>query len=213
MDPLILIGTIIISYLVGAISFVRVAAGFLLPGKDIKNLEVRLANTGENYRVAKVGASSVSEIFGARIGILISLLEVAKAAGLVLAFKQAFPAEPYFLAAAVSALAGHIWPIYYHFRGGSGFTAALGGLVVIDWLGAIICPLAGTLFGVLVLRELSAGFLAWSLLMIPWMWLRTHSLLYVGYAVAVNLLLLLATAPQIRLILIERRTRASFGQG
>lgn len=37
---------------------------------------------------------------------------------------------------------------------------------------------------------------AW--LMIPWLWFRTHDPIYVGYAVIVNMILILALLPDIR---------------
>lgn len=214
MDPLILTGTIVISYLLGAISFVRVISHFVAPQKGLQDYEVRIASTGETRRVDAMGASSISSILGERFGLLMTVLDFLKVTATVMAFKLFYPGEYYYLFAAVAAMAGHIWPVYYRFRGNPVLTATLGGLLVVDWLGAVICPVIGTLVGVLLLREISAGVLVWCLMLIPWMWLRTHNLVFVGYAVAVNVLFLLAAVPKIRLIVSERRTtRASLGHG
>jgi acyl phosphate:glycerol-3-phosphate acyltransferase len=214
MDPLILTGTIVISYLLGAISFVRVISHFVAPQKGLQDYEVRIASTGETRRVDAMGASSISSILGERFGLLMTVLDFLKVTATVMAFKLFYSGEYYYLFAAVAAMAGHIWPVYYRFRGNPVLTATLGGLLVVDWLGAVICPVIGTLVGVLLLREISAGVLVWCLMLIPWMWLRTHNLVFVGYAVAVNVLFLLAAVPKIRLIVSERRTtRASLGHG
>jgi glycerol-3-phosphate acyltransferase PlsY len=198
--------TVVISYLIGAVSFPRVTARLIATGAKVKNFEMRAASSGKTYQVATVGAWSILDIFGTKVATIIIALDILKIVAIVLGFKLFFPDKDYYLIASLAGLAGHIWPIYYRIQGGYSFAVALGGLVVIDWLGAIVCPLAGAIFGVLVLREISAGLMVWSLAMIPWVWLRTHNLGYVAYAVGTNLLLMFALLPQIRMIIHNRRT-------
>ncbi len=93
---------------------------------------------------------------------------------------------------------GHIWPIYYHFHGGSGFSAILGGLLVIDWPAAFILPILGLLLGMLVFRNMIVASLAWIWLLIPWFWWRTDGdPAYMLYAVAINIIFLLAMISRI----------------
>jgi glycerol-3-phosphate acyltransferase PlsY len=115
-----------------------------------------------------------------------------------LAFKLLYPEQPaYSLIAAIGGLIGHIWPIYYHFHGGSGFSAILGGLLVIDWPAALILPIAGILLGMLVFRNVIVASLSWIWLLIPWFWWWTDSdMAYILYAVAINIIFLLAMYPE-----------------
>ena len=54
----------------------------------------------------------------------------------------------YMVSAALAGLVGHIWPLYYRFHGGSGYSAILGGLLVIDPLAVLVAPLAGLVLGI-----------------------------------------------------------------
>jgi glycerol-3-phosphate acyltransferase PlsY len=106
----------------------------------------------------------------------------------------------------VAGLIGHIWPVYYKFHGGSGFSAILGGLLVIDWPAALLLPIAGLLLGLLVFRNLVVATLSWIWLMIPWFWWRSGGdPAYILYAVAVNIIFLLAMIPEIQLALKYRK--------
>jgi glycerol-3-phosphate acyltransferase PlsY len=108
--------------------------------------------------------------------------------------------------AAIGGMAGHIWPIYYRFHGGSGFSAILGGLLVIDPLAILVCNIVGLLLGMVVLRNLIVASLGWIWLLIPWMWWRTNgNPLYIGYAVLVNVLFILAMVPEIQTAMKYKR--------
>jgi glycerol-3-phosphate acyltransferase PlsY len=122
-----------------------------------------------------------------------------------LVFRLVYPEQPYFLIAAAAGMVGHNWPIYYRFKGGGGMSSIYGGLLVVDWLGAIVCSTAGMIFGFFVVRDILVAYLAGAWFVIPWLWLRTHDPAYVIYAVAINILFILAMLPSIRHQMKSRR--------
>jgi acyl phosphate:glycerol-3-phosphate acyltransferase len=199
MDILILILVLIGSYLVGSISFARMVTHLFAPQMDVTEFQIPVGEGQESYNVLSIGANSVSSVLGAKAGMLTSALDMLKCILPVLALKLIFSNQPYYLFASVACMAGHIWPIYYHFHGGSGWSPAFGTLLVVDWLGALVTPVAGIVLGILV-RDIKVMFLAWIWLVIPWLWLRTGDPWQIGYAVAINLLFILAMIPELMMM-------------
>ncbi len=200
MSPLLIALAFIISYLLGSISFARLVVR-LWTGKDVTEFEVPVEGTENTHKAVSMGGNTVSSVLGAKGGLTTGLLDIAKISLPVLAFKWLYPEEPaYSLIAAIGGLMGHIWPVYYRFHGGSGFSAILGGLLVIDWVSAFVLPFAGLFLGMVVLRNLVAANLAWIWLLIPWFWWRTNGdPAHIIYAVAVNILFILAMIPEYKM--------------
>lgn len=186
-----------ISYLVGSISFARLVVKWWT-GKDVTEFEVVLDGTEDRYKAVSIGGNTVSTLLGAKGGMTAGILDILKVTLPTLAFKLLYPEQPaYALIAAIGGLVGHIWPIYYHFHGGSGFSAILGGLIIIDWPAALILPIAGLILGMLIFRNMVVASLSWIWLLIPWFWWRTGGdPTYILYAVIINILFLLAMIPE-----------------
>jgi glycerol-3-phosphate acyltransferase PlsY len=197
----------VLVYLIGSISFARLVTRFWAPGKDVTNFEIPVEGTEDRYKVLSIGANSVSSVLGPKAGMAVSVLDILKIFIPTLLFKLIFPEQPaYALIAAIAGMIGHIWPVYYKFHGGSGFSAVLGGLLVIDWLAAFVCPVAGLLLGMIVFRNMVAANLMWMWLLIPWFWWRTDGdIRYILYAVVVNILFILAMIPDIKMAMKYRR--------
>jgi glycerol-3-phosphate acyltransferase PlsY len=197
----------VLVYLIGSISFARLVTRFWAPGKDVTNFEIRVEGTEDRYKVLSIGANSVSSVLGSKAGMVVSALDILKILIPTLLFKLIFPEQPaYALIAAVAGMIGHIWPVYYQFHGGSGFSAVLGGLLVIDWLAVFITPVAGLFLGMVVFRNMIAANLMWMWLLIPWFWWRTDGdIRYILYAVVVNILFILAMIPDIKMAMKYRR--------
>jgi len=206
MDPVISIFSLVISYLLGSVSFARLIVK-LWTGKDVTEFEVAVDGTEDKYKALSIGGNTVSTVLGAKGGMMVGILDILKVILPTLAFKLIYPEQPaYALVAAVGGLLGHIWPIYYNFHGGSGFSAILGGLLVIDWLAALLSPIAGLLLGMLVFRNMVVSSLSWIWLLIPWFWWRTDGdLAHILYAVAINVLFLLAMIPEYKTAMKYRR--------
>lgn len=206
MDPFIVFLSLLISYLLGSISFARLVTR-IWTGKDVTEFEISVDGTDERYKAPSIGGNTVSTKLGPRGGMIVGIADILKIMLPTLAFKIIFPEQPaYALLAAVGGLLGHIWPIYYRFHGGSGFSAILGGLLVIDWPAALILPIVGLLLGLLVFRNLVVATLSWIWLIIPWFWWRTGGdPAYMVYAIAVNIIFLLAMVPEYQLAMKYKR--------
>jgi glycerol-3-phosphate acyltransferase PlsY len=197
----------VLVYLIGSISFARLVTRFLASGKEVTDFEIPVEGTEDRYKVLSIGANSVSSVLGPKAGMVVSALDILKILIPTLLFKLIFPEQPvYTLIAAIAGMIGHIWPVYYKFHGGSGFSAILGGLLIIDWLAVFITPVAGLFLGMVVFRNMVAANLMWMWLLIPWFWWRTDGdIRYILYAVVVNILFMLAMIPDIKMAMKYRR--------
>jgi glycerol-3-phosphate acyltransferase PlsY len=176
-----------IAYLLGSISFARLVTQWWTSGKDITKHKISVDGTDESYKILSVGANSVSSLLGIKAGVLVSVFDILKVFLPALFFKYYFPEQPaYHLIAATFGMVGHVWPIYYRFHGGAGFTAIMG-----------ILPIAGMLLGMLVIRNMIVASLGWLWLLIPWLWWRTDGdIAHILFAVAVNIIFILAMIPE-----------------
>lgn len=197
MNPVIAISSLLISYLLGSISFAR-AIVKLWAGKDVTEFEVAVDGTDDKYKALSIGGNTVSTVLGAKGGMTVGILDILKVLAPTLAFKLLYPEQPaYMLIAAIGGLIGHVWPVFHRFHGGAGFSAIMGGLLVIDWLAVLVSPIAGLLLGMVVFRNIIVANLAWLWLLIPWFWWRSGGdAAHILYAVAVNFLFILAMIPE-----------------
>ena len=104
----------VIGYLVGSVQF------GLIIGRLTRGIDIR------EYGSGATGATNVIRTSGAKAGVLVILLDIAKGIAPV-----STPAARAWAAAAggLGAVVGHVWPLYAGFRGGravaTGFGAAL----------------------------------------------------------------------------------------
>ena len=76
---------------------------------------------------------------------------------------------------------------------------------MIDWLGALICSIAGFILGLFVIKDVLVAYLAGVWLMIPWLWFRTHDPAHLLYALVVNAIFMVTLIPEIQAQLKARR--------
>ena len=204
MDLFIVLLAVLVGYLLGSISFARIIMRFAAPEEELTGMEL---NTGsaETLQVRTVGGTAISVKLGAKYGMITALFDILKAAVPTLAFKLLYPEMPYYLFAATMALVGHNWPLYHRFKGGRGMSPMYGGFLVVDWIGTLVTAVAGMFLGLAVLRSVLLSWLLGPWLMIPWLWFRTMDPWHVAYAVAVNLLFVLAMIPEFRTIRDRKR--------
>lgn len=193
-------------YLLGAISFARIVVR-LKTGGDVETARLTTPDGDGHLRVTAVSASAVRLQLGPRYGILVGVLDILKAFLPTLGFKLLYPDQPYYLICAAASPFGHNWPIYYRFRGGNGQAVILGGMLAIDWVGALITNGAATLLGLTVLNDGLIGDIGGIPLLLPWMWWR-HGLSSpeMLYAVAVNVAWWVSFWPTLRQYLALKRT-------
>lgn len=125
MHGLLIVG----SYLLGSISFSLLVVRWL-EGTDIRSL-----GSGN------AGATNVLRATGKGPAVLVLLLDVAKGALAVWMARALEAPGPVVGACAVAAVAGHVFPVYYGFRGGKGVataTGAMAGLAPVPALGAVV---------------------------------------------------------------------------
>jgi acyl phosphate:glycerol-3-phosphate acyltransferase len=204
MEPSLVLLAAAVGYFVGAISFTRVVAHFVAPGADLSRTTY-ITSGEQTLSVTSVNATSLALRVGPKVGMLTGLLDVLKIFIPTLAFRIWCPDPPYFLIVAAAGMAGHVWPVYYRFRGGRGISQVYGGMLAIDPLGAVVCGLAGPILG-LLLRDTYITFIGGMWLLIPWLWFSTHDWRYVAWAVVVNLMFIVASLPDMREYLRIRRS-------
>lgn len=199
MDILPILLIFLASVMFGSISFARIITK-IWSGKDVADFEIPVQGTNDSYKVISIGANSVSSVLGPKIGMLVSVLDILKVLIPVLICKLLFVNQPiYPLAVSIGGIVGHIWPIYHRFHGGSGFSAIIGGLLVIDPLSILFTSIAGIVLGILVFRNMVVATLSWLWLLIPWFWWRFDGQpIYVIYAVLLNILFIMAMIPEIK---------------
>ncbi len=155
----VMVLTLLLSYLIGAIPFGYVTAWW------IAGIDIRKHGSGN------IGATNVGRVLGWRFFFPVFLLDLVKGAGPVLLgewlcrsellsasvgsfWRQALPAL-----AGLAAILGHMWPIYLGFRGGKGVATSAGVIVVLTPIPAL-CAFATWVIVVLATRYVSASSLA-----------------------------------------------------
>lgn len=129
------IGIVAAAYLLGSVSFATLLV------RTFHGLDVREAGS------RNAGATNVLRTAGERLAFLTLLLDIAKGAVAVFVMSL-LTADPVWRgAAAIAAIVGHVFPVWFAFRGGKGVSTALGAFF-------LICPWAAltvtAVFGVVV---------------------------------------------------------------
>jgi acyl phosphate:glycerol-3-phosphate acyltransferase len=193
-----IVGALAVGYLIGSLSSARLAAALAQRPEALDGVELPVEGSSDAFRVRSQGATTVSLALGPRWGFLAMVLDMAKIAVPTYAVRLLLPAEPYYLLTAAAGMVGHIWPVYFGFRGGRGVSAVYGGLMGIDWIGIFATFLGGMFFGIVVLRDVVLAYFAAFWLLIPWLWFRTHDARFVAYAIFINIVFVLGMIPEIK---------------
>jgi acyl phosphate:glycerol-3-phosphate acyltransferase len=177
---------VVVAYLLGSVSFavllVRAATG-----KDI-----RAEGSGN------AGATNVLRAYGRKLALVVALLDVAKGAAAV-ALVRLVTADPFWAAAAgFAAILGHVFPVFYGFRGGKGVATAVGAFAVLAPL-ALLCSLSIFIALVAATRYVSLGSVVAMALLPPVARLFFHApRAVVTAAAATALLVLLKHLPNLK---------------
>ena len=136
---------VVLAYLVGSISF------GLLIGKLIKGIDIR------NFGSGSTGATNVARVCGPIWGIIALILDMGKAAIPVAltVYILETPDWSHSLTG-LSAIAGHIWPLFTNFKGGKGIASGWDELIVLSpWSGVAATLAAAPVIG--ITRYVSLG--------------------------------------------------------
>jgi glycerol-3-phosphate acyltransferase PlsY len=118
-----------------------VGGGYLLGSVSFAVLLVRRA-TGNDIRTegsGNAGATNVLRAHGKGLALAVAALDIAKGAGAVLLVRLATADPRYAAAAGFAAILGHVFPIYYGFRGGKGVATAVGAFAVLAPWPTLVC--------------------------------------------------------------------------
>lgn len=118
-----------------------VLAAYLLGSISFAVLVVR-RKTGEDIRTGgsgNAGATNVLRAHGKKLAILVALLDVAKGAAAVLSVRLATADPRWAAAAGFAAIVGHVFPVFYGFRGGKGVATAVGAFAVLSPIALLVC--------------------------------------------------------------------------
>lgn len=194
---------IVVGYLIGSLSSARLIARRFAPDVDVTRIVTHVGD-GIEFVSDSVSATVLRLKMGRRYGLLVSVLDMAKAFIPVLAFRLALPEQPYFVLVAAAALIGHNWPLYHRFQGGRGESVIIGSLLVFDPLGLVLMLAAGMLLGFLVGNILV---LRWGgfVLLVPWFLVVAGSPAMAAWMLFADVVFTFAMIPELRQYLAMRR--------
>ena len=161
---------IVIAYLLGSISPSTLLA-------KAKGLDIKKEGSGN------AGTTNTLRVLGKKAAIITLIIDIGKG---VLAVSLAFLISGHEAAmlAALAAFIGHVWPVYFGFKGGKGVAVAFGAVLRLDWKLALLMALLLVLV-VLITRMVSVGSLAVGIAFPVCCWFMYRDFFYVGLVMAV----------------------------
>jgi glycerol-3-phosphate acyltransferase PlsY len=155
----LLLAMMIAAYLSGSVSY-AILVTRLVGRKDIRELDSR-----------NPGAANVFRNVGKGWGLLVGALDALKSMAPILAARLLFfKADAYadfwaLFVVGMAAVAGHMKPLYYRFKGGGGLSAVLGVFVFFVPVEYLISLLLGGLFVIRFFKGFSYRFGRWTPIM------------------------------------------------
>jgi glycerol-3-phosphate acyltransferase PlsY len=119
------------SYLLGSISW------SILLGRWLNGIDVREHGSGS------AGATNTLRTLGLKMAIVVFILDCMKGLLPVLLAKLVSDDARLQVVAALAAIIGHDWPVFYNFRGGRGVATSVGATAGMMPLLALVMPLVG----------------------------------------------------------------------
>jgi glycerol-3-phosphate acyltransferase PlsY len=117
---------VVFGYLLGSIPTAHIA------GRILKRVDIRRIGDGN------MGAANAFRQLGAKVGVVVGIIDAAKGALAVVIAQLANIPLPAVLATGVAAVIGHNWPVFLHFRGGRGEATTTGVLLAVLTLPMLI---------------------------------------------------------------------------
>lgn len=186
------------AYLLGGISFARIVGARVLPGQDLSRTDLVLPGGSEaTIGYTGVSATSVGARLGPKWGLITGGLDALKGFLPVLATRLIWPLSDDHLLVATMIIVGHNWPVWFRFRGGRGQSSLLGSLLAIDPLAPLVAIPLGAAIGLLGLRDMIVAYYLGQPLLIAW-FLIFGTPAEVAYAIAINVVIAIASIPEMR---------------
>jgi acyl phosphate:glycerol-3-phosphate acyltransferase len=134
----------LISYLIGAISF------SIIFTKRIKKVDIREFGSGN------AGATNTMRVLGKGPAIAVLLLDVLKGVVAIWIAEAFHLSEWGIVLSGFFAILGHVWPVYYGFKGGKGVATTIGVFMMISFLPTLIAGIL-TIIVIALTRYVSLG--------------------------------------------------------
>ena len=164
------VGVALAAYLIGSFPTAHLAARWM-KRRDIRAMGDRNA-----------GAANVYRNLGARAGLTVGTIDIAKGALAVLLAKFVGGGAALQMIAGLAAVAGHNWPFFLQFRGGRGAATTLGVFMGLIPLPAVPLSLGSLL--ILALSKRATVALTFFFLSMPLVaWLTGVRLAFIGYVI------------------------------
>ena len=160
---------VVIAYLLGSISPSTILAK--AQGKDIKKEGSGNAGTTNTLRVLGKKAAVITLIVDIGKGIL----------AVSLAYLISTPEAA--MVSALAAFCGHVWPLYFGFKGGKGVAVAFGAVLRLNWQIALMMALL-LVAVVLITRMVSVGSLAVGIAFPVCCWFMYREFFWIGLIMA-----------------------------
>ena len=159
--------TLIVSYLLGSIS------PAILLGKA-RGIDIKKEGSGN------AGTTNVLRVMGGKAAIITLTVDILKGLLPALIFGHVFGDPVYGYLACLLAFIGHVFPVYYGFKGGKGVAVAFGGLLGVNWKIALLCLLTVVIF-TLISKRMSVGSIAGAVSAVPYtIWLEPKAVPYIA---------------------------------
>ncbi len=175
--------------------------GCLSPARWIskaKNVDLAASGTGN------LGATNTAYVLGKRTGIRVLILDMAKSFFSYKLAKLMFPQLMVAgILASIGAIAGHCFPVFYHFQGGKGLAAFAGLVLAYDFGYFLIILFSGSLLMLLLDTGVAATVLG-SVLFPVLVYLKNYCLPEAMTAAVVSVLILFTHRDNIRMALEHR---------
>ena len=185
---------VIIAYLLGSIN------PSIIQGR-LKGIDIKKEGSGN------AGTTNTLRVMGKKAAVISLVCDILKGVVSVLLGTIAGPVCS--CACALACFCGHIWPVYYHFKGGKGVATCFGAVLAVNWRIALLCLVVVVVI-VLITKMMSAGSIAGAAaLPAVSLWLEP---LFVPFAAAMAVIIIVKHRSNIERIVNGKESKLSFGK-
>lgn len=203
---------LVIGYLIGAFPSAYIVTR-LFAGKDIR--KVGTGRTG----VGNAGTRNVFFNIGKIPGVIVGILDIGKGAAAIFVAEsvlnrpgltpdQQHTAVLFLLGAGLTAVAGHIWPVYIKFKGGGGLATSLGVLAVL-MPRELVTGLSVAIIAIVITRNIIFSAVVGIVSMPAWAWYFFRPWWLAVYPLAILAVMLVHYMPN---LVAEWQEAGSLGQ-
>ena len=185
---------VIIAYLLGSIN------PSIIQGR-MRGIDIKKEGSGN------AGTTNTLRVMGKKAAVVSLVCDIMKGVVSVLIGGIAGPICA--CACALACFCGHVWPAYYHFKGGKGVATCFGAVLAVNWRIAVMC-LAVVVVIVLVTKMMSAGSIAGAaVLPAVSLWMEPF---FVPFAAAMSAIIIIKHRGNIERIVNGKESKLSFGK-